>query len=612
MAFPISNDSPLTFGGILAIPSIHSRAYFAKAVREAFIVFSPDIIAVEQPSVFIHTLREAVSRLPNLSIILREADGEAIYIPVDPADSIIEAIRLAIEHEIPFACIDKDIDAFPENSRYLMPDDYLLETIGLERYYTEVLARHSFHAADAESEKRERFIAGNIFSLAAKHKRVLYVGGLSHWENIKRHLAENIPPQAEHEREGPISIHHLSRDSRLTVLGEMPFITHAYELYRSGKEASFDKRALIERIFFEAKRAYTLPLPSNQLSGMMKYLRNLALIDRHVLPDHIDVLTAAKCFVNNEFALNVLETLSYYPHDDEDEAYPTMRIVKDPLTDSLEGHLREKKIKLNRRDTLWRTVRKTISVTERPAEQYEGEWEDVWRSSTNHMSHVPEDIRMERYMDYLRTRIMDKLNESRTRVHPFTASIEDGIDMRETIRNYHNGIVYVREVPRIRGRVGPITVIFDDTNADDYPWRIAWLSEAHDDSDLILYATEPGDELIGPGMSRCYFGGYASIMPPQNVKNVWRIYPLLKAQNIIANEAELLLYASIVYAKERYVGYLSPTPPSENIKTFANGLNIEIVHLPLASFSSETIRKLRSFHVLGDKRLRKIAHRYIF
>lgn len=612
MPFTISDDSPLIFRTICAVPSIHSRAYFACAVREAFAAFFPDVIAVEEPSVFLHPLREAVSRLPNISVILRETGGEALYIPVDPSDSMIEAVRLAIENEVPFACVDKDVDDFPENSRYLMPDDHLLTSIGLERYYTEVLARHEFRSMGEDTQKRERFIAGNLLSLAEKYGRVLYVGGLSHWENIKRHMAGNIPPQAEREREGPITIHHLHKDSLLTVLGEMPFITHVYELFRSGREHTFDKNDLIGRIFFEAKRAYGHTLPANQLAGMMKYLRNLALIDRHIIPDHIDVLTAAKNFVNNEFALSVLDTLSYYPYDEEHEAYPTIHIKKDPATQSLEAFLREKKIKLNPRDQLWRTVKKTISVTERPAERYEGEWEDIWLTSTNHMSHVPEDIRMERYMDYLRARIMDKLNESRMRIHPFTASIEDGIDMRESIRNYYKGEIHVRETPRVRGRVGPITVIFDDTHPDDYPWRIAWLSEAHDDSDLILYASEPGAELIGPGMSRCYFGGYASIMPPQKVKNLWLIQPMLKEQGIITNEAELLLYASIVYSKERYVGYLSPTPPSENISVFAKSVAIEIVHIPLASFSSETVRRLRSFHVLGDKRLRDIADRYIF
>ncbi|MBI4978730.1 MAG: conjugal transfer protein TraB [Spirochaetes bacterium] len=610
--FTLSEESPLKFGSIVAVPSIHSRVYFARAVRDAVHSFKPDVIAVEQPEAFTEALREAVGRLPSISLIMRSTDQEALYIPVDPADSIIEGVRMAVEGEIPFCCVDKDVPVFPENSRYLMPDDQLLMTIGLERYYTEITARHMFAEKSSVDEAREAFIAVKLAECARRFGKVLFIGGLSHWEGIKRHLRENTAAQDDDEtNDGVISIHHLHRDSFFAVLGEMPYIMNVYELYRNGSEKEFNRLDLIGRIFYEARRNYRIAVPFTQEAGMMKYLRNLALLDRHITPDRIDILTAAKNFVNNEYALEVLKTLSFYSGHEADERYPDIKVTKDPLTDALAGYLKEKKITLNRRDHIWKTSLKKVSLTERPAERYEGEWDDVWRSSINHMSHIPEDIRMERSMDYLRTRIREKLGEERVRIHPFTASIEDGIDMRETIRNYHKHEIHVRDIPPVTGDVGPMVMIFDDVNYDEYPWRISWLSEAHDDSDLILYASEPGLDLVGPGISRCYFGGYASIMPPQNVKNVWLLYPILRAARVVANEAELLLYAGIIYSKEKYTGYCAPNPPSEGIKIFAAQKGVEIVYIPLASFASETVRKLRSFHVLGDKRLRDIAHHYI-
>ena len=104
------NSNILRYKNILAIPSIHSRVYFSMAVREAFEEFKPDIIAVEHPANFTDSLREAVSRLPFISLIIREINNEAVYIPIDPCDSIIEAVRLAIDEEIPFFPIDKDIN----------------------------------------------------------------------------------------------------------------------------------------------------------------------------------------------------------------------------------------------------------------------------------------------------------------------------------------------------------------------------------------------------------------------------------------------------------------------------------------------------------------------
>ena len=65
-------------------------------------------------------------------------------------------------------------------------------------------------------------------------------------------------------------------------------------------------------------------------------------------------------------------------------------------------------------------------------------------------------------------------------------------------------------------------------------------------------------------------------------------------------------------AVDKYLGYVAPTPPSNILKEFAKmTTKVEIVYVPLNTFSSETLRKLRHFHVLGAKRLRSIANDYI-
>ena len=345
---------------------------------------------------------------------------------------------------------------------------------------------------------------------------------------------------------------------------------------------------------------------------MMKYLRNLCLLDNYIIPDYIDMLTAAKCMINNDYALEVMEGMEYYPHyTEEDENYPTIKLNRDPSTNGMEGMLKDKKIKLHKYDNIWKTSFKKVNVTTRPSEKYEGEWEDVWNKRTNLLSHVPEDILMEKHMNILRDKIRNMLTEDKARIEPFTVSIKDGIDMRETIRNYYKNEIYVREIPKIKGNIGHMVVIFDDEHDEDYDWNIVWYSEAHDDSDLILYSTEPGNTLVGPGISKCYFGGYASLMPPQAPHDVWRMYKRLKKDGIVRNYADLLLYTAIIYSVDKYLGYVAPNPPSNILKEFAKKKSVEIVYVPLTTFSSETLRKLRHFHVLGNKRLRKIADDYI-
>lgn len=603
----------LRYNNILAVPSIHSRAYFALAVREALKDFKPDAIAVEHPKPFTESLREAVSRLPFVSLIIRRVEEEAVYIPIDPCDSIIEAVRLSIDEEIPFFAIDKDITNFPTNSHYIMPDDYLLTRTGLDRFYEEVTNKYVFIKNKTDKE-REYHMAKNISELSKKYKRVLVVIGMSHWKNIVSHLKKNDSNKIikDDKEIGESNIYTVHKDSLNRALGELPFTTYMYELYRNGEIKDFDKISVVETILREAKNKYKLPMSVMQQKRMMDYLRNLCVLEHHIIPDYIDILTAAKCMINNDYALEVMEAIDYYPYyDEEDERYPVIKLKRDPNTDALEGLLKNKKIKLHRYDNIWKSSFKKVNVTTRPKEKYDGEWEDAWNKRTNLMSHIPEDALMENYMNIIRNKIKSMMTEEKSKIEPFRVSIKDGIDMRETIRNYYKHEIYVKETPKLRGNIGHMVVIFDNERDENYTWNIVWYSEAHDDSDLILYSTEPGVTLVGPGISKCYFGGYASLMPPQGPHDVWREYEYLKNTSLIENYADLLLYTAITYSVDKYIGYVSPTPPSDTLKELAKTKNVEIIYVPITTFSSETLRKLRHFHVLGNKRLRKIANDYI-
>ena len=52
-------------------------------------------------------------------------------------------------------------------------------------------------------------------------------------------------------------------------------------------------------------------------------------------------------------------------------------------------------------------------------------------------SYPPEDLVIEDYGRFLKKKAKSILSEERVRVEPFTTSILDGIDIRETIRNWH-------------------------------------------------------------------------------------------------------------------------------------------------------------------------------
>ena len=69
---------------------------------------------------------------------------------------------------------------------------------------------------------------------------------------------------------------------------------------------------------------------------------------------------------------------------------------------------------------------------------------------------------------FLKRYAKSKLSEERARIEPFLSSTLDGIDLRETIRNWHEGKLYVRELGKFSGEVGALVIIFDEDRNDRY------------------------------------------------------------------------------------------------------------------------------------------------
>ena len=115
--------------------------------------------------------------------------------------------------------------------------------------------------------------------------------------------------------------------------------------------------------------------------------------------------------------------------------------------------------------------------------------------------------------------------------------------------------------------------------------------------------------LIGPGISRCVFGGYASIYPPQRILDFFQLGSLLP--EFVKKAEDILLYSAISYTQKAIVPYIAARPPSGIMRQYALSREVELYFLPLASLSLERVRLLQRFHVLGDRRLRKIAGKFI-
>ena len=128
---------PHSVDGIHILPVLHERLEYADCVRRAMDLLKPDAVAVEIPSTLETLWLRAIDRLPAISVVLYEnRRGCTVYMPVHPADPLVEAARTARERRLPLCCADLDVDDYPE-FRDPAPDPYALLRLGHERVYRE-------------------------------------------------------------------------------------------------------------------------------------------------------------------------------------------------------------------------------------------------------------------------------------------------------------------------------------------------------------------------------------------------------------------------------------------------------------------------------------------
>jgi hypothetical protein len=229
-------------------------------------------------------------------------------------------------------------------------------------------------------------------------------------------------------------------------------------------------------------------------------------------------------------------------------------------------------------------------------------------------SHQPEDIVVEKFGDFLRRKGKQMIADQNRQTIPFSTSLEDGLDTRETIRHWYEKKLYVKVQGRVKGGVGSIVVVFDeDIPLEDqrfieaYPWCTTWHGEHEQESDMSFYATPLGQEVVGPGICRCTYGGFLMTYPPRRVYDIWSDPDYAQCRN----KAETLLMAAIDYAVEPAIVYVAAKPPRRLFKTFASRFGKKVVYLPIGQLSSSFLGKIRHFHVLDDHGRRGTADDYI-
>ncbi len=600
---PLPDFSSLRRGRFLYFPVVPGRLEFATEVRKAILRESPKVVALELPVTLRNVWLRAVRRLPEISVILYP-DGddpdEAVYVPVEPADPFTEAIRTAIQIGAQVIFTDPDSGHRPHLPDSY-PDSYALRSISIEQYIESYRLFPQERTADIE-----RHADGIAWKLQGCDPlaNVLVVLSLNLLDPVLDSMERpQAQPMTRERREG-IELLNPHPDCLGEILQEYPALSARYELFRNGKHM-VDRKHEQVALFREAEKRHETNAGERvqawQRRTMMRYARNLAHVNHELAASLFDLTLTARSVVDDNYAWEVWEASGEYPPQKATSDLPTAHLTAE------EVWLDTKRMRLRRRLPSAKRRMRPLGLRARKKEKVPGEWAQELNGDSI-CSYPPEDLVIENYGRYLKKKGKSILSEERSRTEEFTTSLLDGIDLRETIRNWHGGKIFVKQNGKISGDVGSVVVIFDEDPTGRYTYMTTWLGEHQNESDMAFYSTFPFENLVGPGIGRGEYGGFLMSLPARRMYDVWHD----PDYDFAENKAERLLLAALDYSVERYVVYVAAKPPRSAFRSIAAKFDRTIVYIPIGQLSPVTLKKIRVVHVLDGYAKREIAKDYLW
>ena len=610
MTTAIDQGARITRGKLVYVPVVPGKIEFALHVRRTLLEVRPAVVAVELPQMLDEEYLRAAERMPKMSVILLagEDDGDEeqpVYLPVETGDPFLEAVRTGREMGASIVFLDAQTEQGEVPFSY--PASYSAELIGLDQY----VEAYRLQAPAQSRELREQ-VAAMAWKLQGCDPlaTACVVVSLASLDPLLD--AMDVPQEAP-----PAPPVRLFRSSRLCnlhpdclaeVTGEIPYYQQRYEQMRKGNlaEARVERPRWQLDLLREAEAEYEVNtgerMQSWQRLTLAKFARNLALLDRDLLPGAYDLTLAARSIVDDNYGYEVWEMANRYSvQATEDEELETVKISGEEVWTNT------RRLRIRRRLPKMKQRMRPAGLQKRKREAAAGDWAKQ-TDGNSICSYPPEDLVIESYGKYLKQHAKSVLEAEASRVEPFLASTRDGIDLRETIRNWHEGRLYVRDSGQASANVGALVIIFDEDRSNQYRYLTTWLGEHQNESDMAFYSTEPFDHLVGPGVGRAEYGGLLMTLPPRRLYDVWSDPDYDGA----LTKAERLLMAALDYSIEPHVAYIAAKPPRSLFRAMAARVNRKIIYIPIGQLSPTKVKKIRVVHVLDSHGRRRDAKQYIW
>lgn len=616
------------------LPVIHGSADSAIQVRHWLLEHPPKCLAVPLPPSFFAPVMEGILELPNPSIVMQpfatpfnteyqpeeeteeEEQPRCSYVPIDPCQPVIAALRLAIEEHWRIEFIDEECAQYIPFTASL-PDPYALKHLPLEKFATACLPWLT-PPSTREVIRRLEHQATRLLELKKKYQQVTMLTSLQEWpwlrDRIKTDQARKQRSESDNN-DNTESIEHPERyavDPRTLIFlfGELPYITAFYEHQR--KKLDDDTQLTIDgvkHLLLSARSSYLQDFGKRArritpllMSQCLKYMRNLTLMQKRLTPDLYTMVVAAQQIMGDQFAIHLVNTAKEYGYYDDVSPLPLVKMGIDQAR-LPDGEIVSTVSRLPGPPVTWRS----LELRKSPEKLDQSKWAMQW-NPYQQCSWPPEDEHIESFRTRVFERAQSIMGADLARTEKFSTSILDGIDIRETLRHWYDGDIYVKVLPPSVGTLDACVMLFEN-NIDprQYPWRTTWYAEHKDESTLAFFATNFGQEMIGPGIALATYGGAMFLYPPVKIPDIWHERSLDFTDTL----EDRLIAAACKYSRGRHVALLSPSAPGANLRRLAKRFGKKLVHVPLSQFNDAMIQQLRMVHVLNGKEVRSYASHFI-
>jgi len=592
------------------LPVIHGSGHFTREVRERLLSSGCDCLAVCLPPEFQSTVEQGIQKLPYITISsLDESEGSMSYVPIDPVQPVIMALRIAQQEGLPRKFIDLSVPEY-EVRHFSFPDSFALRGLSLEKFAATILPFIERPKAGNQHDQRARWMAYQLHQLEMDYRKVVLVCSFLDWPWIKQAYDERSPYPQPESAGGYPNLYGLEPNTLFFALSEFPYITYLYE--KSWQELKSDRAVAIDgvkEIMLKARENFLGKhkiryhnLTSQTFQIYLQYVRNLTLFESRLTPDLYTLAVSAKQIGGDSYAIALMEAARSYPFQEDDLGMDKLALGIDQAVHGGDEVMNAKN-RLSDTQFHWRT----LDLKPDPERFQQEQWKYTW-NPYGQCSWPPEDEKIESLNTHIREQSKLLLSNDLARTEKFTSSVKDGIDIRDTLRNWHTGDIYVKEIPPSRGTIEVVVMLFEmEPHPDQYSWRQTWYAEHKEESTLCFFATNYMDNMIGPGIGQSTYGGCMMIFPPRPIYNIWEDPNLFLGETL----EEKLLEAAFYHSQERHVTVVSPGPPKARWRRLARQYRKRIIHIPLKRFSVQTVEKVRRFHVLNGKNIRSFATRFI-